>query len=437
MKRVVGGLILIIVVFCTGVAYGLLSHQFQLFPFFQARDLYLHFSGPKETKTPPGNWRPVDSSRTYSDRTQKLIEGLQAIGYVTGSRSPGNHTGVTALNTQSTFPGFNLHCSGHAAEAFLTRLDGEVVHRWRYDFSRVWPDRHTPDDATGPDYWRRIHLYSNGDLLAIFEGFGLIKIDKDSNLIWALEGGYHHDMEVSESGDIWILDREAHVVPRINSREPILEDFIAVVNPRGEVLRRFSILQAFERSPYAPLLHRMEKSSDIFHTNTLEILDGSASERSPFFREGNVLLSVLMLETIAIIDVETESIVWALTGKWRGQHDPTFLPMGNVLLFNNKAAKNSSQVMEFDPLTQQVVWSYEGNAESPFYTEVCGSNQRLPNGNTLITESDAGRAFEVTPNKEIVWEFINPQRAGEDDEFIALLPEVVRLPTTFPLDWLE
>jgi hypothetical protein len=61
----------------------------------------------------------------------------------------------------------------------------------------------------------------------------------------------------------------------------------------------------------------------------------------------------------------------------------------------------------------------------------------LPNGNTLITESDNGRAFEVTREGEIVWEFLSPHRAGEDGEFVATLPEVIRLPKDFPLDWLQ
>ena len=43
-----------------------------------------------------------------------------------------------------------------------------------------------------------------------------------------------------------------------------------------------------------------------------------------------------------------------------------------------------------------------------FFSELCGTCQRLPNGNTLITESTRGRAFEVTPDKEIVWEFVSP-----------------------------
>jgi hypothetical protein len=37
-----------------------------------------------------------------------------------------------------------------------------------------------------------------------------------------------------------------------------------------------------------------------------------------------------------------------------------------------------------------------------------GSAQRLPNGNTLITEASFGRFFEVTKEGEIVWDYVNP-----------------------------
>ena len=68
-------------------------------------------------------------------------------------------------------------------------------------------------------------------------------------------------------------------------------------------------------------------------------------------------------------------------------------------------------MIEFDPTTQQIVWSYAGTAEQPFESEVRSSQERLANGNTLITESDGGRLFEVTPAGEIVWNYLNPVRA--------------------------
>ena len=38
--------------------------------------------------------------------------------------------------------------------------------------------------------------------------------------------------------------------------------------------------------------------------------------------------------------------------------------------------------------------------------------QRLPNGDTLICAGVSGTIFEVTPEKETVWEYVNPVRGG-------------------------
>jgi hypothetical protein len=94
-------------------------------------------------------------------------------------------------------------------------------------------------------------------------------------------------------------------------------------------------------------------------------------------------------------------------------------------------------VLELDPFSQQIHWIFEGTEDEPFFTRTCGSVQRLPNGNTLITESDAGRAFEVTRDKRIAWEFVSPHRAGRNGELIATLFDVVRLPPDFPTEWSE
>jgi hypothetical protein len=43
-----------------------------------------------------------------------------------------------------------------------------------------------------------------------------------------------------------------------------------------------------------------------------------------------------------------------------------------------------------------------------FFSAYMGAAQRLPNGNTHITESATGRLFDVTPQGEIVWEYVIP-----------------------------
>jgi hypothetical protein len=62
-------------------------------------------------------------------------------------------------------------------------------------------------------------------------------------------------------------------------------------------------------------------------------------------------------------------------------------------------------VIEIDPVTLELVWSYA--APNFFSTNISGA-QRLANGNTLITEGAPGRVFEVTAEREIVWEYMNP-----------------------------
>ncbi len=65
-----------------------------------------------------------------------------------------------------------------------------------------------------------------------------------------------------------------------------------------------------------------------------------------------------------------------------------------------------------DPSNNEVAWEYSGDPLISFYSYHISGAERLPNGNTLITEGAPGRIFEVTHNKEIVWEYINPFRSN-------------------------
>lgn len=66
-----------------------------------------------------------------------------------------------------------------------------------------------------------------------------------------------------------------------------------------------------------------------------------------------------------------------------------------------------------DKQTKQIVWQYTDTPLHNFFSPYISGAQRLPNGNTLITEGNYGRLFEVTPDKEIVWEYVNPYFAPQ------------------------
>ncbi len=129
---------------------------------------------------------------------------------------------------------------------------------------------------------------------------------------------------------------------------------------------------------------------------------------------GDIVVSFRVISSIIIIDRKTGKIIWKLAAPpLCGQHAPTPLPNGNLLIFDNGPHRLDhpmpfSRVIEVELATKQIVWKYQEKRESDFFSPRISNAQRLPNGNTLICEGDFGRLFEVTFDGEVVWEFVNP-----------------------------
>jgi hypothetical protein len=387
-----------------------------------------------------GGWRELTTEQEASLTPEQIreIERLRSIGYLTGSTAPPANVGVTVYDRALTYEGLNFYTSGHMPGAILMDMKGEVLHDWKYAFIDAWdahPGEELPPNNKSIGYWRRAYPFPNGDVIAIFEGVGIIKVDRDSNLLWASFNSAHHDLDVTPDGTIYTLTRRAHMLPRISEQEPVLEDFITTLDEDGNELHSFSLLEAFENSPFAEMLEGMAPGGDIFHTNTIEILGGTLEGQVPGFRRGNALVSMRELGVIAVVDIPTERVVWAIRGDWVAQHQPTVLPDGNIMLFDNRGNRGGSRVIVFDPRTRQTLWVYGGIDPASFFSNECGSCDVLPNGNVLITESDRGKAFEVMQDKTIVWKYINPAQAGDDRQFVATLFEVIRLDKDYGIEW--
>jgi len=205
--------------------------------------------------------------------------------------------------------------------------------------------------------------------------------------------------------------------------------------------RRISVVDALEGFPEKDLYwnRAKHKKGDLFHTNALQVLDGSAARLVPQFKKGNVLISMRHISAIFVLDVKEEAITWGFKSDFHMQHEPQVLPNRHLILFDNVArydGSRRSRILEYELPNMNVAWSYEGNKENRFYSRTCGAVQRLKNGNTLITETDNGRAFEVTRDNEIVWEFVSPHRAGAKKEFVASLFELKRIPKSYAR-WLK
>ena len=269
-------------------------------------------------------------------------------------------------------------------------------------------------------------LMPNGDVIAVINiaaytpwGLAIVKVDKDSNLLWTYTRQAHHDLDIDNEGNIYAM---THTVvntpwPGLEKIEtPFLDDQIAVLNPNGEEIKVVSILDAIQGSEYESLLIYARTDmpkGDLMHVNSVKWLDEEDAKLFPGAKEGNVLISIRQLDVLAVMDLEKETINWALRGPWRLQHDPDLLDNGNLLIFDNRGdLKNNggSRVIEFNPQTLEISWEFPGDTGERLYSSIYGSQQRLPNGNTLISESNNGRILEVTHDKEIAWEYKIPER---------------------------
>jgi Arylsulfotransferase (ASST) len=180
------------------------------------------------------------------------------------------------------------------------------------------------------------------------------------------------------------------------------------------------------------------------------------------FAPENVIISSREASFVAIV-ARDGSIVWQMGPDFNaspelrairqiiGQHNAHFIPKGlpgagNLMVFDNGGASGygrptpvapngsaifarpTSRVLEIDPVALKLVWSY--NAPAFFATNISGA-QRLPNGNTLVTEGPDGRIFEVTREGTIVWEYVFPLFAGAGARPTNSVYRAYRL----PYDW--
>jgi hypothetical protein len=194
---------------------------------------------------------------------------------------------------------------------------------------------------------------------------------------------------------------------------------------------------------------------DWMHINSMSVLGPNRwfENGDKRFHPDNIIWSGRQTNIIAITDKESGKLVWVLgpdydtdpalkkLGWIIGQHHAHMIPKGlpgegHILVFDNggwsgygtpnpgaptgfnNVMRDYSRVLEFDPITLEIRWQFtpaELKLKHPvdsarFYSPFISSAQRLPNGNTLITEGSDGRLIEVTPEHEIVWEYISPYR---------------------------
>ncbi|MEN0065835.1 MAG: arylsulfotransferase family protein [Myxococcota bacterium] len=382
--------------------------------------------GPPPESPARGLWWYLEDGAA-NDAVSAELMALANLGYVAGLEVPKLVDGVL-VNEADARDGLAFYTSGHGAVAVLMDLEGEERHRWGMPFEALWPERIVDDRRSDHQYWRRAALRPNGDVLAIIEGQGLIRLDWNSEVVWSWGGGAHHDLEVLPDERVWVLSRQARMRWDVNHR-PLLEDFVTRLDAEGCPEVQISLLDAVLASSAGEAFLAGYPDGDVFHTNSLRVLDDAMADAHPAFQPGHLLLSMRTPSGLVVLDPDTAEVVWWWQGPFREQHDPEITRDGHLMVFDNIGlGENQSAVRAFGLEDGEEAWRIDQIDGTPLRSRYLGAVQELDAGHLLITESNQGHAFELNARREVVWSFRNPERAGPRRNFVAVIPEMLRIP---------
>ncbi len=368
--------------------------------------LVLAACGPDEPPAP---------SAEATDRAE--IERLVALGYIEATEQPADlsQLRVVAIDRERAQPGYRLYCTRGRAIIELIELEGRVVREWRIPDTRHLMSCSMLDDGSivivgikrpadgGNDPWDSDRY--------------LARLHWNGSTLWRREIPVHHDVRPVGRDRLASIGIRYRIIPEVMPGVAVRDDTMMLLDLDGQVLEEKSVYDALtsvegavEILPIEPkrLWHR--RQIDLLHTNTIEWIDRPhLAERHPLYRAGNVIITIRHQNLVAVIEWATNRLVWAWGQKdVIAPHEATVLENGHILVFDNGGMRGYSRLIELDPLTEEIVWEYRAEEPSDFFTSSRGGSQRLPNGNTLVTNSNNGYAFEVTGDGETVWRFMNP-----------------------------
>ena len=168
-------------------------------------------------------------------------------------------------------------------------------------------------------------------------------------------------------------------------------------------------------------VHNFDEIWVIDHSTTTQEAAGHSGGR--YGKGGDLLYRWGNPQAYRAGDSSDQRLFWQHDAQWIKSGCPG---AGHILVFNNGVGRPGGQYSSVDefipPMDPQGNYTYTPGtaygpeqdswvytAKNPFalFSMILSGAQRLPNGNTLICNCVTGIFYEVTPEKEIVWQYAN------------------------------
>ncbi|KAI7547761.1 hypothetical protein KC331_g4818 [Hortaea werneckii] len=321
-------------------------------------------------------------------------------------------TGLRDIDSSKVSPGYTLFA--HLTNPGIARMidnTGVEVRRWSLPARpgrhvRILPNSNLAYNGVHPDAPRLFPLWQK------YRGGVMIQIDPSGKTVQRWEDPLaHHDQNHLDDGTLLyttlqpLSDAEAATVqggiPGTEAPDgKIYSDCIKHVDPRtGELLWFWRLIEHVDPSVFPLQPHYTRDHYPLINSVAL-------------LRDGNILASLRSVSAVIIISRDTGKVIWHLDSTVVAQqHHATEMEDGSILIFDNGVYRHHesfpySRIIQVNRATKQIVWQYREKNPMTFFTPFMGGAQRLANGNTLITEAANSRIFEVTKEREMVWEYV-------------------------------
>ncbi len=373
-------------------------------------------------------------------------------------------TGLTLYEPTRAYDTYIIF-DGRDGKSHLIDMRGYEVKAWNYaGFPSLMIDPKLIGGKLGHVLIQKEGLGGHGPDL--FRNKTVAELDWDGNVVWEwgdqAPGGaasQNHDIARLPNGNTLLVSTVVHSIPGF-SAPSVPDQCIYEVSPAGGIVWKWVSSEHLDEMGFSEeglaMIHRgfsiSGAQSGFLVINNMKPLGPNRwySAGDQRFHPDNIIIDSREGNFIAIIEKVTGKIVWRIgpyypdTGQppYRraynhnvprpvdqiaGQHDANMIAeglpgAGNILVFDNQGSAGfppaylssvaGSRVLEIDPIKKEIVWQYdaEDSDQAPwtFFSSFISSARRLPNGNTLICEGMTGRIFQITPQGEIVWEYVSP-----------------------------
>lgn len=424
--------------------WGMATAIFKFFPYGVVKEAHLAFAALRQSQTAAES----DPDRFDTAQSTEPISGPRGRWLVAGERGDRSDE-LILISGGPEFLAEQFPPEG--CLAWITDRSGKVRHAWK--LKREFEDAivHEAGVVLPPQAPRAqtvpvgVHLFENGDLLATFHtrsGFpyqtGIAKFDRESRLLWKVPRNNHHWFSVDEQGHIHVPYqrlREAPIplggtrIQLVAEEGKIYDEGIMVLDPEGQIIEEFSVLDSLVDSGYIALFKgkrlkpqtgsrtsaRLIEGSDPVHLNDVRLISEDDLRLDPSLAVGDYLISMRATNAVAVLDRKTHLVKWLSSGTTAAQHSPRVFGSG-ILVFDNWGGAESTGGTRLALVdwhhgsTQTVFPRPDTELPEPFFSWEAGHIDVHPNGRrALLASTTQGVVWEVDlKTGAVLWEYIVP-----------------------------